>query len=213
VPTRKFSADWLNEHRIAPGRGSKLVVHWEHLEDLRWSSAWEVVFRHEGQFWKVTYEEPSTEMQEGLDPWGDEKEVEAVQVEPRMVPAILWSTSGESASDHPSSTALNAAMKAVFDENAKLRKDIDDLHYGLGQAAREAFAQRKKHKAEMLRLHPKVVEKALMHLISRLDYDLHIQVEGGEDAGENQYPKTAERFLKDLAFIAKESYSLKKKGT
>ncbi|MBD3004795.1 hypothetical protein [Streptomyces sp. 5-10] len=212
MPTRTFKATWLNDNRISPGRGNKFVVHWEHVEDRRWHSVWDVIFRHEGQFWKVSYQEPSTETQEGHDPWGEEDEVEAVQVEPVMAPAILWSPVGQSAPNHPSAAALNAAMKAISDENAKLRKDVDDLHFGIGQAAREAFAQRKKHKEEMLRLHPASVERALVHLIATLDCDLHKNIKCSEETGENHYPKIAEKFLEDLASIAKESYALKRGG-
>jgi hypothetical protein len=190
VPKQKFKASWLDENKIASGSNSKIVVHREFVDETRWGNIYEVIFRHDGMFWKVHYQEPATELQEGMDTWFEEDEVEATQVEPALTTALHWYAAGEEVPDHPSTRSLNAAMKALHEENASLRKDVKDLHYGMNQMLKESFG----HRREMRKLKPENVQKAVTDLVQH-----HDEGHGDDDA------KLTLRFLGKLSDFAGES--------
>lgn len=77
---RTFTRDELEELGLPD---SDHTVHTEQIDERRWYSIHELIFRVEddGPLWRVSYYEPLTELQEH-DTWNDAETIEAVQVEP-----------------------------------------------------------------------------------------------------------------------------------
>jgi hypothetical protein len=78
--TRKFSAEQLEELEVTWGSGAP-VVSTEEWSQHRWYTVRRVIFKHEEQLWEIFYNDPATEMQEGMDMF-DEDPVTAHLMEP-----------------------------------------------------------------------------------------------------------------------------------
>jgi hypothetical protein len=94
MPTRTFTREQLDAWDL-PGAwadDSPEILHREQVETRRWVSVNELIFRapDDGKTYQVFYEEGLTEGQEGTDPWCDESEIKAVEVEPRQVTVTNW---------------------------------------------------------------------------------------------------------------------------
>lgn len=59
------------------------------VDQGRWTTTHEIVFEHEGTFWRTTYSVGSTEFQDS-EPWEWDGEVECVEVERRKVEVDMW---------------------------------------------------------------------------------------------------------------------------
>lgn len=72
--------------------GEAEAIHREFYDSRRWSNVWRLIFEapDDGKFYEIFYEEGATEYQEGADPWGDENEVTATEVELRPVVRAEW---------------------------------------------------------------------------------------------------------------------------
>ena len=70
--------DWYEEY---------ILLENHYITSGRWSERWEMIFRHNGKFWGVMYEVPSTEMQEGMDSFDQNLDgtVDVYEVEPYEV--------------------------------------------------------------------------------------------------------------------------------
>ena len=96
VTKRTFTRDELEEIGV-PWEG---YVYNEQVDERRWSTVHECVFRSEDKLWRVTYQLPATEMQE-CDVWFDENPVGAVQVEPYEVTVTKYRPVTEIRADEP----------------------------------------------------------------------------------------------------------------
>jgi hypothetical protein len=59
--TRTFTIAELEELGAPYDLREDVEISRTHVDERRWSSVWELVFRHEGQVWSVLYERPATE--------------------------------------------------------------------------------------------------------------------------------------------------------
>jgi hypothetical protein len=90
MSTRTFTREFLEEDLEIPW-GGPAVKHAEFIDSGRWSEHWKAVFEHEGKFYEVKYELPSTEYQEGLMPFEQYgEEIPAKEVELREVTVEKW---------------------------------------------------------------------------------------------------------------------------
>jgi hypothetical protein len=78
---------WLKEGEDY--RGTRCVQN-KLVDTTRWAEVWQLVFEHEGKYYKTFYELPATEMQEGIDPFDDYEEVNCVEVHPHPVTIIEY---------------------------------------------------------------------------------------------------------------------------
>lgn len=67
----------------------KIVVHSKIVDHSRWSVIYELVFAHDGAYWRTTYSVAATESQDE-SPWDDKDQVECVKVEKRVVEKSVW---------------------------------------------------------------------------------------------------------------------------
>lgn len=79
-----------------PREGVALLLDQTWIGETRWGNAYSLVFRapDNGMAYEVTYESPATEMQEGMDPFNDEREVTADEVEPHVALTVRWRKAG-----------------------------------------------------------------------------------------------------------------------
>lgn len=85
MPTRTFTRAELEALDVTCENVHSVVI-----DEGRWSNTTAVVFAHEGAHYRVTYDDPATEMQEGQDIWGGRDQVEAIEVVPRSVVTMRW---------------------------------------------------------------------------------------------------------------------------
>lgn len=71
---RIFTREFMDDHDYPSDLKSQTFV-----ESHRWYDVYTGVFEFEGKNWQVSYNVPSTEMQDE-DPWYDEDEIEAAEV-------------------------------------------------------------------------------------------------------------------------------------
>ena len=74
VIKRMFSRDLLEELDLPYNCTDTEMIH-----NGRWSLYWKGVFEYEGKHYEIQWEEGATEYQDP-DKWGDETEVEAIEV-------------------------------------------------------------------------------------------------------------------------------------
>ena len=86
---RSFPVEWLERHHIAVEGMSKLVVHREFVEHQEYGSLWAVVFKDEGRYWKTSYLEPNIS-EVHVETWGDDLDIEAVEVRPQPKFVTEW---------------------------------------------------------------------------------------------------------------------------
>lgn len=133
MPTRIFDGAWLNDNRILPGtEGGTAVVEWNYTGEHPENPTWNVIFRHDGAFWRITYKGDAGEVEKGVARWNIHDDITAVCIEPIVVPALQWHTMGRPRKNHQSTTSLNAAVTALADENRRLREDMGRLRFALG---------------------------------------------------------------------------------
>jgi len=82
--TRTFTREFMEDNDFPFDLLDK-----EFIEEHRWFNVWTGVFEYEGKYYRVTYLDPSTEMQEE-DPWSDEETVIATQVVRLPVVKYEW---------------------------------------------------------------------------------------------------------------------------
>jgi hypothetical protein len=72
-------------------RGTRMVQK-NYEYSSRWTENWNMVFEHEGAYYKVGYELPSTEMQEEIEPFDSfvEDDIECVEVAAHPVTVIEY---------------------------------------------------------------------------------------------------------------------------
>ena len=86
--TRYFTVDELEEMDAPDSLMDK-----EYVESGRWSERWTGVLEADGKFYRLEYELPSTEMQEGLETWEryeTPEGVPGVEVELTTVITEMW---------------------------------------------------------------------------------------------------------------------------
>lgn len=100
-PARTFTRDQLDEmglpyelideDKAAEYPRMTVELHREQTDRRRWASTHKLIFRapDDGLAYRITYQSPLTEHQE-CDPWFDEDEVKAVEVEQRPVVVQQW---------------------------------------------------------------------------------------------------------------------------
>lgn len=100
--TRVFHRDELAAMGIpsrstASGQETAERLHGEEIERHRWHSSNYLVFRapDDGRIWRITYLEGLTEIQEDIDPWNYESEIEAEEVAPYLISHTSWMTEDE----------------------------------------------------------------------------------------------------------------------
>jgi hypothetical protein len=88
---RNFSRELLEEWGL-PLKNREIILHDEPWDELRWCIVHRLIFRapDDGKTYEVYWERPATEMQEGLDPWNDEKAVMGTHVEQVEVVDLQW---------------------------------------------------------------------------------------------------------------------------
>jgi hypothetical protein len=84
MATRKFTATELEELGVRSNYILRTIVG-----EQRWSLDVELVFKHEGRYWRVAASEPATEYQDE-DPWYDQTEVIADEVVLAPVTELKW---------------------------------------------------------------------------------------------------------------------------
>ena len=101
---RTFTRDELEELGLPD---SDHTIHTEQIDERRWYSIHELVFRIEdnGPLWRVNYYEPLTELQEH-DTWNDQKTIGAVQVEPYEVTVTKYRPVEIAVPDSPAGALL-----------------------------------------------------------------------------------------------------------
>jgi hypothetical protein len=94
---RVFTRDELEEmgvpHECGGDEGTAEELHCEIYDTTRWSNVYEFVFRapDDGKAYRVYYDWPATEMQEGgVDLWDYENRIKAVEVEQVQVVTTEW---------------------------------------------------------------------------------------------------------------------------
>lgn len=107
---RKFPVEWLERNHIAVNGMSKLVVQREFVEHQEYGSLWSVVFQDDGSYWKTSYLEPNTS-EVHVDTWGDELEIEAVEVRPQPKFVTEWVPVSSSHGGR-----CNAALTSALDD-------------------------------------------------------------------------------------------------
>ena len=65
-------------------------IHSEEVNQHRWYTTRTAVFECDGKTWEVMYCDPATEMQEGIDAWGEEDTVTATEVHKVPVMVERW---------------------------------------------------------------------------------------------------------------------------
>ncbi|MFD9463503.1 hypothetical protein [Streptomyces sp. NPDC060027] len=98
LTTRIFTRDQLKEIGVpdiwsaADKTNAAEHLHESQVDSRRWVSVHELVFRapDDGLAYRVFYEQGLTESQDDTDPWNDEDEVKAVEVEQRPVVIQQW---------------------------------------------------------------------------------------------------------------------------
>ncbi len=88
--TRQFTTAELDEIGVPFDLPEELEVSDRHLSSRRWVEVRELLFRHDGHVWRVTYQRGLTEYQEGTDPWCGESTVTATAMEQREVTVTQW---------------------------------------------------------------------------------------------------------------------------
>lgn len=92
--TRTFTVAELEDLGAPYDLPKDVEISRTHVDDRRWSSVWELIFRHEGKVWSVLYERGATEHQE-VDTWGYDDTVKATLMEPREVTVTKWEPAEE----------------------------------------------------------------------------------------------------------------------
>jgi hypothetical protein len=102
--TRAQLEEWGIPHELvsdgAPNPyGVAIELHREQTDTRRWYSLHLLVFRapDDGQPWSVTYRNPLTEIQEGMDEWDDASEVTATRMEQYERTVTAWRPAGQEA--------------------------------------------------------------------------------------------------------------------
>lgn len=97
LKTRVFTRDQLEDlgvpHECGEFEGSAEELYGTLYDTTRWAHVYEFVFRapDDGKAYRVYYERPATEMQEGgIDLWDYETEIKAVEVEQVQVVSTVW---------------------------------------------------------------------------------------------------------------------------
>lgn len=86
--TRAFTAAELEEIGVPFDLPGDIEVSRELIDADRWSHVYELLFRHDGRVWSITYEVGATEYQE-VDPFGSDP-VTATAMEERQVTITRW---------------------------------------------------------------------------------------------------------------------------
>lgn len=87
---RKFKKEFLMNDLGLPYDAIKDDI----VDTSRWSIHHEIVFEHDGKFYRTGYSEGATEMQ-CESPWEYEDEVDCVEVELKKVKVLKWVPVGE----------------------------------------------------------------------------------------------------------------------
>ena len=80
-----FTRDQLDELDLPDNLSDTEVI-----DEGRWSLTKTGIADFNGRHYRFEFEEPATEMQEGLDPWNDADQVEAVEVRQEQVVVTKW---------------------------------------------------------------------------------------------------------------------------
>lgn len=91
----KFNNKWLR-HNVAWGPGDGVTIIYDNVVDsTRWSVIHEVVFQHDGVYYKSSYRVAATECQDE-DPYEyNDEETEVTVVEPYYVVSISYLTADD----------------------------------------------------------------------------------------------------------------------
>ena len=87
--TRTFTVAELEQLGAPYNLPKDVEVSRTHVDDRRWSSVWELIFRYDGKVWQVDFQTPATEHQE-CDTWFDEDAIVATEMEAREVTVTKW---------------------------------------------------------------------------------------------------------------------------
>lgn len=85
---RVFTRDFLTEELGLPYDGC-YVIEDKLIDNDRWSIMHQLIFEHEGKFYRTNYSVGATENQPEA-PWDYEDEVECWEVEKRLVQVEQW---------------------------------------------------------------------------------------------------------------------------
>lgn len=140
MTTRTFTRDQLEAIGVpdiwtAADKGNAAEhLHEEQVDSRRWVSVHELVFRapDDGKAYSVTYEQGLTENQDDTDPWNDEDEIKATEVEQRPVVVQQWRPVNAPAD--PGLDAVLPAWEAMYEPG-----NVSD--YLIGYANSEAAAK------------------------------------------------------------------------
>lgn len=66
------------------------VIEEKLVDQRRWYNVFEIVFEMDGKFWKTKCHHPGTEIQEDIDTWDEQEEIELTQVEKKEVKIWKW---------------------------------------------------------------------------------------------------------------------------
>lgn len=85
MPTIKLHKDYLKNELDLPYSAVKDDI----VDTSRWSIHHEIIFAHDGKYYRTYYSEGATEMQFEI-PWEYETEVECTEVELKEVKVMKW---------------------------------------------------------------------------------------------------------------------------
>lgn len=81
----KFERDFLKYELDLPYSAIQEKI----IDTSRWSNEYEIIFEHDGKYYRTYYSSGATEMQDE-SPWENEEEVECTEVEEKIVETLKW---------------------------------------------------------------------------------------------------------------------------
>lgn len=94
------------------------ILHREQVDTRRWVSVNELIFRapDDGKAYRLYYDQGLTEVQEDTDPWNDDAEIKATQVEQRAKTVMTWEPVTDTSAPPPVTISSETAAHVLFQE-------------------------------------------------------------------------------------------------
>jgi hypothetical protein len=80
-----FKKEFLVEDLCLP----HAAISHELVDNTRWALVYDIIFQHDGKFYKTSYSKGATEQQD-QQPWDNEDEVECIEVEKKIIEVEAW---------------------------------------------------------------------------------------------------------------------------
>ncbi|MCX4826737.1 hypothetical protein OG883_44655 [Streptomyces sp. NBC_01142] len=139
--TRTFTVEELRAVGVPHDLPEHAAVADFHVSNGCWAETRRCVFRHEGAFWAVDYDQPLTE--QGVVDHGWDRSVEATRVVSARVPTTMWVPADAGVEAEPAVDAWIAEVR--HPATGRFRFSYRDDEYEL---AKERVHERRRHSPE-----------------------------------------------------------------